>query len=174
MKIGRLAVPTGTNVPQILPTDTSANDDQFREIVIDFRCKTKTESQAETAWGMLERGCLFKEIARTLKVSRGRVTALVKFAATTHGEDLGVARKRWRSLTNRPHAPTIGERMMEPVMELYLQNILLGDIAKQLKLDRNLVTAAIASWHQQRGLPNPDGRTRRKSLQIKSSPKLTQ
>jgi hypothetical protein len=49
-------------------------------------------------------------------------------------------------------------------MELYREDMLLQDIAAKLKCDRNTVTQAIRYWHTSRGLPVPDGRTRRKSL----------
>ena len=49
--------------------------------------------------------------------------------------------------------------------------MLLGDIAEQLGCDRNTVTSAIRYWHEERELPVPDGRTRRKDLEVKSSSK---
>jgi len=49
--------------------------------------------------------------------------------------------------------------------------MLLGDIAKKIGCDHNTITAAVRWWHEQRGLPVPDGRTRRKELDVKSSPK---
>jgi hypothetical protein len=55
-------------------------------------------------------------------------------------------------------------------MELYRQKRLLHSVAKELNVDRNTVTQAINWWHLSRGLPVPDGRTRRKTLEHKSMP----
>ncbi len=38
------------------------------------------------------------------------------------------------------------------------------DIQKEVNCDATTLTAAIKFWHESRGLPVPDGRTRRKSL----------
>jgi hypothetical protein len=56
-------------------------------------------------------------------------------------------------------------------MEFYRQGMLLQDIADRLQADRNTVTSAVKHWHTVRGLPVPDGRTRRKELEAGSSPK---
>ena len=47
--------------------------------------------------------------------------------------------------------------------------VMLDEIATHFDCDRNTITKAIAWWHKIRGLPAPDGRTRRKSLKRKSS-----
>ena len=49
-------------------------------------------------------------------------------------------------------------------MTLYGQKMLLQDIADRLKVDRNTITSAIRWWHEERNLPVPDGRARRKEL----------
>ena len=49
--------------------------------------------------------------------------------------------------------------------------MLLGDVAVELGVDRNTVTAAWRHWHASRGLPAPDGRTRRKSLPKGGAPR---
>lgn len=54
-------------------------------------------------------------------------------------------------------------------MELYNQGMLIGEIAERLDVHPATVTSSIKFWHESRGLPVPDGRTRRKSLKKKSS-----
>ncbi len=49
-------------------------------------------------------------------------------------------------------------------MKLFRQKVKYGKIAIALNIDRNTVTSSVKYWHEQRGLPVPDGRTRRKSL----------
>jgi hypothetical protein len=48
------------------------------------------------------------------------------------------------------------------------RGLLFGEIAAELGLDRNTVTAAWRYWHESRGLPVPDGQARRKTLTRKS------
>lgn len=52
----------------------------------------------------------------------------------------------------------------DAVMKLFEQKLKLGQIADVLEIDRNTVTSSVKYWHEQRELPLPDGRTRRKSL----------
>ena len=67
--------------------------------------------------------------------------------------------------------PPLYQQLAEAVMELFRQGRLLQDIADTLQVDRNTVTSAIRWWHESRGLPVPDGRTRCKELDVKTSPK---
>jgi hypothetical protein len=70
-----------------------------------------------------------------------------------------------RSQLNVKHTdPPLYQQLAGKVMELFNQGYLLQDIATAVDCDRNTVTAVIKFWYQSRGLPVPDGRTRRKSL----------
>jgi site-specific DNA recombinase len=44
------------------------------------------------------------------------------------------------------------------------EGLLVKEIGQRLQVPRNLVAEALAHWHQSRGLPVPDGRSRRASL----------
>jgi hypothetical protein len=48
---------------------------------------------------------------------------------------------------------------------------LLQEIAKKFGCCKDMITAAFKYWYSSRDLPVPDGRTRRKSLERKSSKK---
>jgi len=75
-------------------------------------------------------------------------------------------------MLRRKHlSPPLYQEVADRVMELYDEGLLLGKIADRLKLDRNTVTAAVRWWHESRGLPAPDGRTRRKQLTNKTANK---
>jgi len=65
--------------------------------------------------------------------------------------------------------PPLCQKVADAVIDLCDQGLLLGEIAERLEIDRNTVTAAIRWWHKSRGLPVPDGRTRRKQLAKKTS-----
>ena len=73
-------------------------------------------------------------------------------------------RTRRSTLANKTVEPDLYRRIAERVMELSNQGRLYGEIAAMLNVDRNTVTAAVAYWHEQRKLPVPDGRSRRKLL----------
>lgn len=66
------------------------------------------------------------------------------------------------------------QRLAEPAKELYDQDLLSTEIARRLDCDINTVTSAIAHWFTSRELPVPDGRTRRKSLAVKSTRQSSQ
>jgi DNA invertase Pin-like site-specific DNA recombinase len=53
------------------------------------------------------------------------------------------------------------EKNANQIKQLWDQGLQNEDIAERLHLNRNQVTRAIASWHLERGLIPPDGRTRR-------------
>jgi hypothetical protein len=112
-----------------------------------------------------------KDIAKALGVSRARMKAILKFAAAKCGVEWSDGRARRATLPDSTRPPTIGDQKSEQVMILFHQDQLLGEIATTLSIDRNTVTAVVAKWHQQRGLTVPDGRTRRKRLTTKSSPR---
>ena len=55
-------------------------------------------------------------------------------------------------------------------MQLLEDGLLMGEISERFGVSRNLLTRTIAAWHIERGLPVPDGRTRRKRLSISRCP----
>jgi orotate phosphoribosyltransferase-like protein len=63
----------------------------------------------------------------------------------------------------------LAEELAEQAKELWDQNLLVQEIAEQLQCSRDMVTEAIGHWFRSRGLPVPDGRVRRKSLERKCS-----
>jgi site-specific DNA recombinase len=168
VRVGRVIVDRGSNVPGI-GLEIADNEDHFLEFSIDFREQSKTEGQAALAWQLLKEDRPIKEIAGILGVSRGRMTAILNFAAKERGEVRVDGRARRSTLPDTTRPPTLGDLKTEEVMVLYQQGLLLGDIAEKLQIDRNTVTAVVAKWHEKQGLPVPDGRTRRKSLNAESS-----
>jgi transposase len=64
---------------------------------------------------------------------------------------------------------TLPEKLADTVKALMDQGLLLQEIASHLGCVHNTVTKAVKHWHRSRGLPVPDGRTRRKELNWKTS-----
>ncbi len=143
------------------------------EVVIDYRRdpdEVPDATRAEVV-ALYEAGKLVKEIARAVGLNRNRVSAVLGEWFESKGEARVDGRSR-RSQLDRKHlvAPQY-QQVADRVHELAESGMLFGDIASELKLDRNTVTSAWKHWHASQGLPVPDGRTRRKSLDIKGKPR---
>ena len=57
--------------------------------------------------------------------------------------------------------PAAAERLAERAKAFYDGGLLVKQVAAELKVSRNLVAAALRHWFVSRGLPVPDGRSRR-------------
>jgi hypothetical protein len=143
-----------------------------KEVVIDFHEPLESAAVAGEAMKLLESGeMLMAEVGKQLGVSKSRLTLLVKRWHEARGLPAPDGRIRRSTLKKKTLSPSIFQSAAEQVMALYNQDLLLGEIAEQLDLDHNTVTAAVRYWHEQRNLPVPDGRTRRKQLERKSRDK---
>jgi biotin operon repressor len=108
------------------------------------------------------------QIAIELGCSRSKITKLLQYVSKKHGVPLEDGRVRRARLAKKCVQMLKHQEIADEVMRRYQNDELLDDIAIGLNVDRNLVTAAVRWWHEVRGLPAPDGRTRRKSLKHKS------
>ncbi len=138
------------------------------EVVIDYREPSEAEQWAERAKVLYDAGLLVKQIARELNIHRNLAHDAVEIAFERLGRQMPDGRSRRSTLDCKHLQPPKYQEIAEEVMRLYREGLLLGEIAERLGYDRNLVTKAIAFWHRSRGLPVPDGRTRRKELPRKS------
>jgi DNA-binding CsgD family transcriptional regulator len=141
---------------------SQTEDSSYEEITIDFVRENPLDARSEEAKALWDENLPNMEIARRLGCSRSMVTKLLKHWSRKHGVELPDGRVRRGQ--RPPEELPLFQRIAEPVMELFRQDQELGDIAAALGHDRNTVTKAIRFWHESRGLPVPDGRTRRKSL----------
>ncbi|MCA9055131.1 MAG: recombinase family protein [Planctomycetaceae bacterium] len=138
------------------------------EISLDIREPSNVDHQREEVKRLYDAGLLQAEIADQLGLHRSRVTLLLTEWFDSHGMAMPDGRARRASLDRGQRSPRKSEEVADRVMELHDQGLLLTEIADQVGINRDTVTAAIAHWHRSRGLPVPDGRTRRKSLSRKS------
>lgn len=141
-----------------------AQDSPYEEITLDFVRPNPLDEASEQAKALWDEQLPNKEIALRLGCTRSMVTKLLKHWSRRHGVELPDGRSRRGQLPPAPDAIPLYQRLAEAVMDLFRQDRELGDIAAALGHDRNTVTKAIRYWHDSRGLPVPDGRTRRKSL----------
>lgn len=137
---------------------------QGEEVVIDFIQPDKAHQQREIAKRMYDAEEPEFKIAEALGVSRSRVTKLIDEVFELRGEKKPDGRSRRSRLAVKHKEPPPYQAIAEEVMKLFRQKVKYGKIAEALNIDRNTVTSSVKYWHDQRGLPVPDGRTRRKSL----------
>jgi transposase len=142
-----------------------------REVVIDYLAPVPFDDAAEKALALYDGNLLGVEIAERLKCSKSNVTKLLKYAMEKHGRVKIDGRTRKSGLTKKQRNPPDYRSRMDTVMELWRSGLLNDEIAQRVGLCRDTITKVIREWHQERGLPVPDGRSRRKGLAIKSRPK---
>ena len=140
-----------------------------KEIVIDFREPLEIEALAERAKELYDQGMMNALIAKQLGCSRKRVTEILKYWFESRGLKMPDGRSRRSSLMKKHVEPPLYQTIADEVVQLYQKGELLQCIAEQISLDPHTVVAAVKWWHEERGLPVPDGRTRRKSLDRKTS-----
>ena len=143
------------------------------EVVIDFREPTLVERLAEPVVALLNAGVLQKAIPAKLveqglpKVSRSVVASAIRLWHTSRGLQVPDGRASKAVIAARNTEPPLHVRVADAVMDLWHSDVALIAIAQELDVERDVVTAAVRHWHETRGLPVPDGRSRRKALRLK-------
>jgi len=160
------------------PDDTSGPriEGTVEEIVIDFRDPLEIDAQADRAKQLYDEGMMNAQIAQEMGVSRSRVTKLLRHWFESRGLAMPDGRSRRSTLWQKQMDTPQYQEIADEVMRLCDRGELLQEIAEKLGVDRNTITSAIRWWHESRGLPVPDGRSRRKELKRKTSspPKSTE
>lgn len=154
-------------------SSSSATVDQPRcssakEFVVDFVDPNPTDEQANQAKALYDQGLMCVDIATQMGLSKSRVTAVLRHWYEARGQEKPDGRSRRSTLDRKTQEPPKYQAISDEVKGLCDKGMLLSEIAERLDADRNTVTKAIVYWHRSRGLPTPDGRTRRKTLTRKS------
>ncbi len=158
-------IDTGAEDSQSVPSDVA------EEIVIDFREPPEIDALSVRAKELYDEGLLSVQIAKELGRAPSYVTKLAKHWFASHGQEMPDGHARRATLSQKQLEPPLYQAIADDVMALYCRGVLLQDIAERLKVDRNTITSTIRWWHETRDLPIPDGRSRRKQLAQKTSPK---
>jgi len=111
---------------------------------------------------------MIKEIAGRLGLNRNNMTKILSNWFEESGIEPQDGRTRRAGLPKKHLEEPLYQEIADRVKELADSGGLFGDIADELEIDRNTVTAAWRYWHTSRNLPVPDGRARRKELPQKS------
>jgi DNA invertase Pin-like site-specific DNA recombinase len=147
-----------------------------QQVTIELREPTEAEQLADEAKALEDEGLLMKQIVQRLTkkhgrpISRGTVVKALDHWYESRGQQRPDGRSRRSTLDQHTLVPTTSgdPEVIASVMKLFKAGKLYQQIANELKIDRNTVTKIVKNWHDKRGLPVPDGRTRRKSLDTKS------
>jgi DNA-binding NarL/FixJ family response regulator len=134
-------------------------------ITVDYREPTPSEAWADRVKQLFDEGKLLKAIAAELGITRNMAAKALEHWYRRNGLPKPDCRSRRVELNQKQLAAPRFIQITDEVMRLYREGWLLADIATSLNCDRTTVTKAIAHWHVARGLPVPDGRSRRKLLQ---------
>jgi DNA-binding transcriptional MerR regulator len=145
------------------PAGTEAGE----EVVLDFREPRSFEGIADRVKALFDQGVSYDDIAAELGCQRNVVTKALRH---WHAQR-GLPPPDGRSLRKRLARPSLVRGLADKAKQLWDQNLLLQEIADQLQCCQQTATQAIAHWFRSRGLEVPDGRTRRKQLPGRSSPK---
>jgi site-specific DNA recombinase len=148
--------------------DAGGVDDGPEEAVeIDFRPLQPYEELAEKAKELWDAGLEIEEIGQQLGCGRALVTRALHHWYLQRGETPPDGRSCRKRLKGRRKAETLQAQ----IMELWHADLLVQDIASQLGCCMEIVHEAVSAWHEERGLPIPDGRARRREIRLKNERK---
>lgn len=135
------------------------------EIMLEFMDLPHWMDHVPEIMRLYNEGVKDRDIAKRLGIPRCWIAQARKYDAESSGKEFIDGRKLKARLDN----VTFAKKYAEQVKEMLDKGMLLQDIARDLDLDRNVITWAKNYWYESRGLTPPDGRTRRKSLDKKCS-----
>jgi hypothetical protein len=129
-------------------------------IVIDFRKPDRYEELADGIKCAFDEGLSVKEICLKFDCSYTLYTSAQNHWYESHGQE----RPDGRGCKKRLNRPGMADQLKDRVMELWNQDLQVHEIAAELDCCLETVRAAVVKWHDERGLPAPDGRARRREI----------
>lgn len=129
------------------------------EVELEFREMTPEEQIADEVQQLWESGLTYPEISTRVGRHRNMVRAALVLWHTRRGLPVPTGPN-----PRRKPKPGKSEQLQDDIMKLWHEGWLHGAIAQRLDCDISIVTKSVQGWHRARGLPIPDGRTRRKTL----------
>ena len=152
-----------------------SDDVDASQVHVDFRAPDEAEQFAEEAKELADQpDMLIKDVAEELsrrhgrKIGRNMITNALRHWYASRGLEMPDGRARRATLKRKSVTPGLYEAHVDCIMQMFDEGILLSAIAEKVGIDRNSLTAFVRRWHEEQGLPVPDGRTRRRILREKA------
>ena len=131
-------------------------------IELDFREPERFEQMADEAKALWDDGLTEKQIGSKLGCSR----ALVSRALDHWYARRQLTRPDGRSCRKRRKVDRREARLGQ-VMDLWHKDLSVGEIAEKCDCCLETVRTLVVKWHEERCLPVPDGRARRREIRLK-------
>ncbi|MGE0609954.1 MAG: recombinase family protein, partial [Pirellulales bacterium] len=132
------------------------------ELSVEFREPQRWEALADRVMDLVNSGARLREIAIMLKCP----FSWVRKARAFWHDQRGVQLVDGRKLKERLEPSETTRQRDDLIMELFRQHVSMKNIALEAKCCSMVVTEVVQAWHQERDLPVPDGRTRRKAIRL--------
>lgn len=143
--------------------DSEDGDPDSELVEIDFRDPERHELIADDVHALFSEGVPVKQICQRLEISE-----TLRLRAFRHWYlSRGLQPPDGRSRRGRLQPKHKAHDIVDDVMELYDQDLLVSEIADRLNCGVHLVRQAVEKHFTDRGLPVPDGRTRRKEIRLR-------
>lgn len=133
------------------------------EVVIDIREPHQYERLSAPIKEDFDSGLLIDQIKEKHGCSYTVVDRALNYWHQVHGTN----RTDGRTLRSRLPKQRASDRLKDEVMVLWRQDLQVQEIAKKLDCGLETVRAAVVDWHQENGLPVPDGRQRRREIRLR-------
>ena len=119
-----------------------------------------------------DEGHLYTRIAEMLGIERHQAADALRIWHKRHGLPVPQdGRQRRREVPEGNMKPSKAMLLAGEAKTLDDQGLLIDQIAERLRADRDTIRSALRIAFEQLGEPMPDGRSRRKSLEVKNRPK---
>jgi site-specific DNA recombinase len=110
-----------------------------------------------------DRGLRYEDIAEELNCKYGWIALGLQW----WHESRGLPVPKGNDKRPRPKLKPIASKIVDEAKVLWDQGMKLAEIAARLSCDKGTLLVALQKWFADRGLPYPDGRTRRKQLRLR-------
>lgn len=172
---GKITLKIGNATKLLLGESTYGIDCVAAESIVvtmDFKAPEAVNvlaERSESAKALFDQGMMHAQIAIQMEVSRSMVSKLLRFWFESRSLEYPDGRSRRSTLEKKHLSKPFYQKISDRVKEMLDDGLLLGEIGSALGCDRNTITSAARYWFESRGREYPDGRSRRKLLERKSS-----
>jgi predicted site-specific integrase-resolvase len=151
-------------VQRITQGQQVVGDDAGLEVTIDYKKPWAFAADADRAKEFYDRGLLNTQIAVEMGCAETWVAKLLRYWFKSHRLEMPDGRQRSKLLLGKLNDSAMYKRLADPAHALWDQGLADLQIAGKLGCSPPTVVAAVAYWHESRGLPVPSHVDRRASL----------